>query len=152
MAWAAYCCGALRREARQRHRSLSQYAPKPLKSGGQVKGRLIPTAPLPVVGTHSWPRMNFLIIRRTSLVVIFLVRIEQMAEMSLAEDNNMVKTLPSDRTDEPLRISVLPWRPWRDRSISYAVFWLKKKDDIAIDAISIANDVPWRLLPAVGFG
>src|SRR5438128_6857824 len=64
---------------------------------------------------------------RTSLVVIFLVRIEQMAEMSLAEDNNMVKTLPSDRTDEPLRISVLPWRPWRDRSISYAVFCLKKK-------------------------
>src|SRR5260221_1415678 len=89
---------------------------------------------------------------RTSLVVIFLVRIEQMAEMSLAEDNNMVKTLPSDRTDEPLRISVLPWRPWRDRSISYAVFCLKKKEDIAIDAISIANDVPWRLLPAVGFG
>src|SRR5438552_9221499 len=120
MAWAAYCCGALRREARQRHRALSQYAPKPLKSRGQVKGRLIQTDPLPVFGTHRGPRMNFLIIRRTSLVVIFLVRIEHMAEMSLAEDNNMVKTLPSDRTDEPLRISVLPWRPWRDTRHDYA--------------------------------
>src|SRR5207244_12308072 len=89
---------------------------------------------------------------RTSLVVIFLVRIEQMAEMSLAEDNNMVKTLPSDRTDEPLRISVLPWRPWRDRSISYAHCAKPFEDDIAIDAISIANDISWRLLTAVGYG
>ena len=45
---------------------------------------------------------------RPSLVVIFLVRIEQMAEMSFAEHNNMVKTIPSDRTDQPLRISILP--------------------------------------------
>jgi hypothetical protein len=49
---------------------------------------------------------------RTSLVVIFLVGIEQMAQMPFAEHNNMVKTIPSDRTDQPLRISVLPWRPW----------------------------------------
>ena len=35
---------------------------------------------------------------RPSLVVIFLVRIEQLAEMSFAEHNNMVKTIPSDRT------------------------------------------------------
>src|SRR6266404_2561643 len=43
------------------------------------------------------------------LVVIFLVRIEQMADMSFAEDNNIFKTIPSYRTDEPLRISILPW-------------------------------------------
>src|SRR5437660_7930423 len=43
-----------------------------------------------------------------------------MAEMPFAEHNNMVKTLPSDRTDEPLRISVLPWRPWRDTRHDYA--------------------------------
>ena len=35
-----------------------------------------------------------------------------MAEMPFAENNNMVKTIPSDQTDEPLRVSVLPWRPW----------------------------------------
>src|SRR6266436_8311219 len=34
-----------------------------------------------------------------------------MAEMSFAEHNDMVKTIPSDRTDEPLRIPVLPGRP-----------------------------------------
>src|SRR5262245_66386491 len=49
---------------------------------------------------------------RPSLVVIFLVGIEQMAQMPFAEHNNMVKTIPSDRTDEALRIPSLPWRPW----------------------------------------
>ena len=33
---------------------------------------------------------------RPSLVVIFLVGIEQMAEMSFAEHNDMVKAIPSD--------------------------------------------------------
>src|SRR6266540_5594656 len=55
---------------------------------------------------------------RTSLVVIFLVRIEQMAEIPFAEHNNMVKTIPSDRTDQPLRISVLPWRPYIGASVA----------------------------------
>src|SRR5207245_5890302 len=75
-----------------------------------------------------------------------------MAEMLFAEHNNMVKTIPSDRTDEPLRISVLPWRPWRDRPIPYTHCSKPLDDDIAIDAIPIANDISWRLLPAVGFG
>src|SRR6266478_4427019 len=72
-----------------------------------------------------------------------------MAEMSFAEHNNMVKTIPSDRTDEPLRISILPWRPWRDRPIAYPHCSKPLDDDIAIDAIPIANDISWRLLPAV---
>ena len=49
----------------------------------------------------------------------FLIRIEQMTKMLLAEDNDMIKAVSPDRTDEPLRIAVLPWRPCRDRSIPY---------------------------------
>jgi hypothetical protein len=75
-----------------------------------------------------------------------------MAEMPFAEHNNVVKTIPSDRTDQPLRISVLPWRAWRDRPIPYTHCSKPLDDDIAIDAIPIANDMSWRLLPAVGFG
>ena len=71
--------------------------------------------------------------------------------MPLAEHNNMVKTIPSDRTDEPLRIAVLPSRPWRDRPIPYT-HCSKPLDDIAVDAIPIANDISRRLLPAAGFG
>src|SRR5262249_36434775 len=55
-------------------------------------------------------------------------------------------------TDQPLRISVLPWRPWRDRPIPYTHCSKPLDDDIAIDAIPITNDISWRLLPAVGFG
>jgi hypothetical protein len=72
--------------------------------------------------------------------------------MPFAEHNNMVQTIPSDRTDQPLRISVLPWRPWRDRPIPYTHCSKPLDDDIAIDAIPITNDISWRLLPAVGFG
>ena len=39
--------------------------------------------------------------------------------MPFAEHNDMVKTIPSDRTDQPLCISVLPWRPRRNRPIPY---------------------------------
>jgi hypothetical protein len=63
---------------------------------------------------------------------------QQVAKMPLAEDNDMVKTIPSDRTDEPLRVSVLPWRPWRDWPIPYTHCSKPLDDDIAIDAIPIA--------------
>jgi hypothetical protein len=38
-----------------------------------------------------------------------------MTEMLLAEDNDVIKAIPPDRTDEPLRAAVLPWRPRRQR-------------------------------------
>ena len=42
---------------------------------------------------------------------VFLVGIEQMAQMLFAAQH-MVETIPSDRTDEPLRVSILVWRQW----------------------------------------
>src|SRR6266545_706899 len=75
-----------------------------------------------------------------------------MAEMPFAEHNHMVKTVPADRTDQPLRICVLPWRSCRDRSIPDAHCSNPLDNDTAIDAIPVANDVSWCLLPAAGFG
>ena len=72
--------------------------------------------------------------------------------MPLAEDNDMVKAIPSDRTDEPLRMSVLPWRSWCDRPVPNAHRANATDKDIAIDTIPIANDILRRLLPAVGLG
>src|SRR5258706_289806 len=83
---------------------------------------------------------------------MFLGRIEQVREMAFAKHTNMVKTIPSDRTDEPLRISVLPWRAWCNRPIPYAHCAKPPDDDISIDAIPIANGISWRLLPAVSLG
>ena len=72
--------------------------------------------------------------------------------MPLAEDNDMVKAIPSDRTDEPLRMSVLPWRSWCDRPVPNAHRANATDKDIAIDTIPIANDILRRLLPAVCLG
>ena len=47
---------------------------------------------------------------RASLVIVGRVRSQQMAEMPLAEHDNVVKTFPPDRTDRPFAISVLPRR------------------------------------------
>src|ERR1700686_3333581 len=60
---------------------------------------------------------------RTDLVVVFHVRQQYVTEMPLAEHNNMVKALPSDRTDQSLSKSVLPWGTWRRRSIANAHYW-----------------------------
>jgi len=72
-----------------------------------------------------------------------LIRNEQVAKMSLAEHDDVIKTLPPDRADEPLRIPVLPWRPSRDRSIPYAHRVKPPEECIAIRAVAIANDIAW---------
>jgi hypothetical protein len=53
--------------------------------------------------------------------VIFHVRQQYMTEVSLAEHNNVVKALPSDRTDQPFGISVLPWGARRCRERAFNV-------------------------------
>jgi hypothetical protein len=40
--------------------------------------------------------------------------------MALANDDDVIKTFPSDRADQPLRISILPRRPRGDRSVANA--------------------------------
>ena len=69
--------------------------------------------------------------------------------MPLAKHNDMVKAIPPDRSDKPLRTSVLPWRSRRNRPIPNAHRSKTAEKDIAIDAISVANDISRRLLPPV---
>jgi len=75
-----------------------------------------------------------------------------MAKVPLTECKDMVKTIASDRTDEPLRVSILPRRLRHDRSIRDARGAETTDEDLAIDAIPIANDISRCLLPAVWFG
>ena len=70
--------------------------------------------------------------------------------MPFAEDNDMVKTIPSDRTDEPLRMSVLPWRSWCDRSVPNAHRANATDKGIAMDTIPIANDFSCRCASSRG--
>src|SRR5258706_4323510 len=42
------------------------------------------------------------------LIIIFQIRQQYMSEVPLSEHNNVVKAFPSDRTDQPFGISILP--------------------------------------------
>jgi hypothetical protein len=46
---------------------------------------------------------------RPRVIVVSLIRSQQVAQVLLAEHHDMIKALPSDRADEPLRMSILPW-------------------------------------------
>src|SRR6266404_1964391 len=52
---------------------------------------------------------------RPYLVVIARVRLQNLAQMHLAQDNDVVYTLTPDRSDQPFGKAVLPGRGWRGR-------------------------------------
>src|SRR5262249_356819 len=64
----------------------------------------------------------------------------------------MIDALPSDRTDQPFRISVLPGRSRCGRSISDAHGANTPKEHLAIAAIAVVDEVAWGLVPAAGLG
>jgi hypothetical protein len=72
--------------------------------------------------------------------------------MALANDDDVIKTFPSDRAAKPLRISVLPRRPRRDRSVANAHGPDAPDEGSAIRALAVADQVAWRLVPAAGLG
>src|SRR5258705_9113458 len=55
---------------------------------------------------------------RAYLIIVFQVRRQYVTEVPLAEHNNVVKALPSDRTDQPFGISILPRGAWRRWSVA----------------------------------
>jgi hypothetical protein len=69
--------------------------------------------------------------------------------MPLTKYDNMVKAFSSDRADEPLTIAILPWRSRRGWPIPNAHCPKTPDEDITVDAIAIANEIAWPLLPAI---
>src|SRR5258708_15860922 len=62
---------------------------------------------------------------RAYLIIIFQVRQQYVAEAPLSEHNKVVKAFPSDRTDQPFGISILPRGAWRRWSVANDVQMLK---------------------------
>jgi len=62
--------------------------------------------------------------------------------MPLAEDDDMVKTFPPDRANQPFGLSVLPWRAWRGWPVSNAHGAKPPVEYLAVDTVAIAEDVP----------
>src|ERR1700674_5701287 len=73
-----------------------------------------------------------------------------MAKVALTEHHDMVKALPPDRADEPLRMPVLPWRSRCRRMVAYTHRPQPPHEDLAVDAVAITDDVPRRPIPSAG--
>src|SRR5216684_2541435 len=89
---------------------------------------------------------------RASRVIVGRVRSQQMAKMPLAEHDNVVKTLPPDRTDRPFAISVLPRRSRRGWPIPNAHCPKAADEDVTVDSVAVTNDVSRRYFPTIGLG
>src|SRR5882672_1671008 len=84
---------------------------------------------------------------RPYLVVITHVRQQDVTEESLAEHNNVVKAFPSDRTDQPFSICVLPRGARRRRSIADAYRSESADKDLTIGAVPVTNEIAGSLFP-----
>jgi hypothetical protein len=79
--------------------------------------------------------------------VITHVRQQHMAKMPLAEHNNVVKALPSDRADQPFSICALPRGPRRRRSVANAFRSESADKDLTIGPVPVSNEIVGSLFP-----
>src|SRR5712672_1441713 len=88
---------------------------------------------------------------RAYLIIIFQVRQQYVTEVPLSEHNNVVKAFPSDRTDQPFGVSILPRLAWRRWSVANAHRSKSSDEDIAICPIAIADQIVGSPFPAESF-
>src|SRR6202166_4166920 len=87
---------------------------------------------------------------RAGPIVIFHVTELQVTEVALAEYNNVVKAFPSDRTDQPFSISILPRGARRRRSIADVYRSESADKDLTISAVPVTNEIAGSLFPTAG--
>ena len=85
-----------------------------------------------------------------SLIIVGHIRPQDSPQVGFPEDDHMVKAFPSDRADESLDISVLPWRPRCRWSIPDAHCSQTPHDCIAVNRILISKHVLRRFIPREG--
>src|ERR1700737_1884427 len=88
---------------------------------------------------------------RPYLVVITHVRQQDVTEVALAKYNNVVKAFPSDRTDQPFGICVLPRGARRCWSVANAYRSESADKDLTISPVPVTNEIAGSLLPPACF-
>src|ERR1700726_3264076 len=88
---------------------------------------------------------------RAGPIVIFPVTEQQVTEVALAEYKNVVKAFPSDRTDQPFSISILPRGARRRGSIADAYRSESADKNLTISAVPVTNEIAGSLLPPACF-
>src|SRR5258708_841588 len=80
-------------------------------------------------------------------VVIVCIRSQDLAQMHLAQDNDVVHTFTPDRSDQPFDKAILPRRGWCGRLVPDAHGAQSARDGGAINAIPIADEEVRSLIP-----
>src|ERR1700736_442124 len=88
---------------------------------------------------------------RAGPIVIFHVTEQQVTEVALAEYNHVVKAFPSDRTDQPFSISILPRGARRRWSVANAHRSKSSDEDLTIGPIPVTDQVAGSLFPTACF-
>src|ERR1700681_4521576 len=83
----------------------------------------------------------------SSVVVITSIGSQNLAQMRLAQDDEMVNTLAPDRSDQPFGKAILPRRGWCSRLVPNTHGAQSARDDAAIDPVAIADQVARGLIP-----
>src|SRR5260221_1582149 len=81
----------------------------------------------------------------------YLVVQQDVTEVSLAEHNNVVKAFPSDRTDQPFSICVLPRGTRRCWSVANAYRSESADKDLTIGPVPVTNEIAGSLFPPTCF-
>ena len=84
-------------------------------------------------------------------VAVFHVGQQNMPQVSLPDHHDMVEAFSADRSYQPLRMPILPWRPWGDGLITDTQRPYATNKDLTVAGIPIADQMMGRRLPAAGF-
>src|ERR1700724_2449600 len=85
-------------------------------------------------------------------VVIVRIRSQDSAQMHLAQDNDVVRTLTPDRSDQPFGKAILPGRRWCGGPVPDAHGAQSARDNAAIDPIAIPDHITRSSIPRKRFG
>src|SRR5258705_2295243 len=89
---------------------------------------------------------------RSDVVVIACVRLQNLTQMHLAQDNDVVHTLTPDRSDQPFGEAVLPRRGRCNWLVSDTHGTQSARDDSAVDSISISDHIARSAIPRKSLG
>ncbi len=84
-------------------------------------------------------------------IVIFHVTEQQVTEVAFAEYNDVVNAFPSDRTDQPFGICVLPRGTRRCWPVANAYRSEFANKDLTIGPVSVTNEIARSLFPSECF-
>ena len=89
---------------------------------------------------------------RSHVIVVFGIHPEHASQVTFPEDDDVVASFATDRTDEPLRVAVLPRRSWCSWWVSDSHRQKASLVCIAIGTVAIADQVSCCLIPWKLFG